>query len=216
MGWTLAPGTGFCEVGRERVFLDLRRDKYIALEGENRSTFERLRAGAPNDSEAMTRLIATGLLSSCKGPHLLSPAAVHIPGRDLAATGGGFSLPMALASVLALRRARRAMEPDRIARTIESCRARRAAIAAGPGDGAAEKLAASYSACRWVNPVPQRCLIDALALDHILLSRGLRSTLVFGVRLAPFRAHCWLQNSSFVLTGTAAEARSYTPILVVA
>lgn len=55
MGWTLAPGTGFCEVGNERVFLDLRRDKYIALKGEDRAAFDRLRVGEPNDSDAMNR-----------------------------------------------------------------------------------------------------------------------------------------------------------------
>jgi hypothetical protein len=73
----------------------------------------------------------------------------------------------------------------------------------------------AYAANRWIDAIPQRCLIDALALDHILLSRRLRSQLVFGVRLSPFRAHCWLQTSATVLTGTAAEARNFTPILVV-
>lgn len=217
MGWTLAPGTGFCEVGSERVFLDLRRDKYIALRGEDRAAFDRLRVGEPNDSDAMTRLVATGLLSRCEGPHALDPASTDIPCRDLAAAGSGtFSLPMAVGAAFALRRARRGMGPDRIGRTIEAARARRSAMQKDCAGETAERLAASYAANRWVNPIPQRCLIDALALDHILLSRGIRTTFVFGVRLAPFRAHCWLQTASTILTGTAAEARSYTPILVVA
>jgi len=217
MGWTLAPGTGFCEVGSERVFLDLRRDKYIALKGEDRAAFDRLRFGEPNDSDAMTRLVATGLLSRCEGPHALSPPSTDIPCRDLAAWGDGtFSLRMAIAAAFALRRARRCMGPDRIGRTIATARARRSAMREGRDEDAAERLAGSYAANRWVNPIPQRCLIDALALDHLFLSRGIRTTFVFGVRLAPFRAHCWLQTSSTILTGTAAEARSYTPILVVA
>jgi len=56
--------------------------------------------------------------------------------------------------------------------------------------------------------------IDAIALDDILLRRGLAATLVFGVRLTPFAAHCWLQTAETILTGTAAEARNFTPILV--
>lgn len=42
MGWQLAPGTGFCEAGGELVFLDLTRDKYLALRGEDRAAFDRL------------------------------------------------------------------------------------------------------------------------------------------------------------------------------
>ncbi len=44
-----------------------------------------------------------------------------------------------------------------------------------------------------------RCLIDALALDRILLSRKMRAMLVFGVRLNPFGAHCWLQTTDAIL-----------------
>lgn len=216
MGWTLARGTGFCEVGDELVFLDLARDKYLALRGKDRAALERLRASEPNDSEMMTRLVATGLLARCDGPTSIEPAAVEIPTRDLAAAeDNGFSLRMAITAGLALRWARRAMRSDRIAATIEQAHRRRSLIEVPRDDRTAEGLAAAYATNRWINVAPQRCLIDALALDRILLSHGLVSTFVFGVRMAPFRAHCWLQTSSVVLTGTAAEARNFTPILVV-
>src|SRR3546814_8754799 len=52
---SLAPHTGFCETGGELVFLDLVRDKYLALRGEDRAAFERLRAGEPNDSDKIGR-----------------------------------------------------------------------------------------------------------------------------------------------------------------
>lgn len=216
MGWTLAPGTGFCETGGELLFLDLARDKYLALRGEDRAAFERLRVGELNDSDAMTRLVDTKLLARCDGPTSLDPATIEVPSRDLAsAADGRFSLRMAIAASLALHRARRGMRPDRISATIAEALRRRAGQDGPADDKAVEAVATSYAANRWINPVPQRCLIDALALDHILLSRGIASTLVFGVRLAPFRAHCWLQTTSAVLTGTAAEARNFVPILVV-
>lgn len=216
MGWTLAPHTGFCETGGELVFLDLARDKYLALRGEDRAAFERLRVGEPNDSDMMTRLVATGLLGRCDGPTSIEQASVEIPSRDLAAAGyNGFDLGMTVAAGLALRRARRAMRAERIAQSIKQARRRRSMIEQECDENAAEATASSYAANRWLHPVPQRCLIDALALDDIMLARGLRSTLVFGVRLLPFRAHCWLQTSSVILTGTAAEARNFVPILVV-
>lgn len=215
MAWQMAPGTGYCEVGGELVFLDLARDKYLLLRGSDRAAFERLRAGAPNDSEAMSRLFRTGLLAKGDGPASLSPASVEIPTRDLEAFDAPFSLRMALSAAAALRWARRSMQPHHIAGTVEVLRASKRRVGVPGAEAAAIDVASRFAACRWVMSVPPRCLIDALALDRILLSRGLAVSLVFGVLLHPFRAHCWLQTPERVLTGSAAEARTFTPILVV-
>lgn len=47
-----------------------------------------------------------------------------------------------------------------------------------------------------------RCLLRSIALQHLLARRGCESTLVFGVRLHPFQAHCWLQEEELVLNDT--------------
>jgi hypothetical protein len=216
MAWQMAPGTGYCEVDGELVFLDLARDKYLMLQGANRAAFERLRAGAPNDGEAMSRLVRTGLLAKGNGLASLNPAAVEVPARDLGEFDAPFSLGMALSAAAALLWACRSMQPHRLASTVEDLRASKRRIGVPGADAAARDVALRFAACRWIMPVPPRCLVDALALDHILLSRGLATSLVFGVLLHPFRAHCWLQTPEHVLTGSAAEARSFTPILVVA
>src|SRR3546814_14101887 len=120
MGWTFAPHTGFCETGGELVFLDLVRDKYLALRGEDRAAFERLRAGEPNDSDMMTRLVATGLLGRCDGPTSIEPASVEIPSRDPgAARHIGFDLSMNVAAGVAVRRARSDMRSARNAQQGE-------------------------------------------------------------------------------------------------
>ncbi|MGN7929317.1 lasso peptide biosynthesis B2 protein [Sphingopyxis sp. 22461] len=213
---TLAPGTGFCETAEELVFLDLARDKYLSLRGQDRAAFDRLRRGEPNDGGAIARLVATGLFVSTNGPGSVEPAAIDVPTRDLAAVSHeSFSPRMALSTAFALRWARRAMRPEQIGFTIEAVRARKAGVGPSAADGEIEIVSARYAAARWLNPVPQRCLIDALALDHILLARGLASTMVFGIRMSPFKAHCWLQSPSAILTGTAAEARNFVPILVI-
>lgn len=214
MGWQLAPGRGFCETGGELVFLDLARDKYLALRGEDRAAFDRLRSGEANDSEAMTRLVDTGFIARCDGPRSIDMTRVAVPARDLAAgPEEGFSPSMAFAAARSLRWAKAAMRPERIAATVANLGRAKARVRNDPATAA--KLAARYAACRWIIPVAPRCLIDALALDRILLAQGLHATLVFGVRLGPFAAHCWLQSEESVLTGTAADAGNYTPILAV-
>ena len=215
MAWQMAPGTGYCEVGGELVFLDLARDKYFSLKATDRVTFERLRAGLPNDNEAISRLIRTGLLTEGSGAAPLNPASVEIPIHDLAGSEAPFSLRMALASATALQWARRSLQPHRLAGTIETLRVSKRRIGVPATEAAAADVASLFAASRWLMPVPPRCLVDALALDRILLSRGLAVSLVFGVLLQPFRAHCWLQTNERVLTGSAAEARNFTPILVV-
>ena len=214
-GWTLATGTGFCEVGGELVFLDLARDKYFSLRGADRAAFDRLRAGEPNDSEAMMRLERTGLIMPSRTSTSIGPTEIDVPEDDLMATEGRTGLRMIATAACALRWARRAMRPEHISATVVRLSERKRAVGVPGAEAAAVSVAAAYAASRWLNPIPPRCLIDALALDHILLARGIVTSLVFGVRMSPFNAHCWLQTPETILTGSAAEARNFTPILVV-
>lgn len=216
MGWQLATGTGFCEVGGDLVFLDLTRDKYFSLRGADRAAFERLRTREPNDGEAMDRLVRTGLIVRSERSTCIEQTSVEVPAADLMALEDGRPSPrMTLSAAFALRWARKAMKPDRIAATALRLAERKREIGVAGAEEAAIRIAASYAACRWLNPIPPRCLIDALALDHILLARGLAVSLVFAVRTSPFNAHCWLQTPETILTGSAAEARNFTPILVI-
>ncbi|KAB2850500.1 MAG: hypothetical protein F9K41_16570, partial [Sphingopyxis terrae] len=158
MGWQLAPGTGFCETGGELVFLDLARDKYLALRGEDRAAFDRLRSGEANDSEAMTRLVDTGFLARCEGPRSIEMTRVEVPARDLAAVSDeGFSPSMALAAARSLRWAKAAMRPERIAATVANLGRAKAGARKDPATAA--NLAARYASCRWIIPVAPRCLI---------------------------------------------------------
>lgn len=215
MSWMLAPGVGYCETGGELVFLDLARDRYFAMRGDDRAAFDRLRSGAFNDSDAMTGLVKTGLLVRSDGSRGLDPASVTVPARDLSAADDSFSLTGGVSAALALAWARRAMRPARIAATISELSKAKCRVGGEAAEEKATHLAARYAASRWIVPISPRCLVDALALDRILLRRGLAATLVFGVRTSPFAAHSWLQIPETILTGTAAEARNFTPILVV-
>lgn len=215
MNWMLAPGIGYCEAGGEFVFLDLARDRYFALRGDDRAAFERLRSGTFNDSDAMTGLVRTGLLARSQGRGSLDPTYVAIPSRDLSACDDGFSMAGGIAAARSLYWARRAMRPNRIGATVAGLAEAKQRIARPKREDEIVAVAARYAASRWIVPISPRCLVDALALDRILLKRGLAATLVFGVRTNPFAAHSWLQSSDTVLTGTAAEARNFTPILIV-
>ena len=58
------------------------------------------------------------------------------------------------------------------------------------------------------------CLFDSLCLVHFLAQFRHFPLWVFGVKLEPFGAHCWVQNEDTVLNDTVEVVRQYTPILV--
>ncbi|MDP3749276.1 MAG: lasso peptide biosynthesis B2 protein [Phenylobacterium sp.] len=64
-------------------------------------------------------------------------------------------------------------------------------------------------------PVKPICRLDAVALCIFLNRNGLDADLVFGVRLDPFHAHCWVQRGEAVLNEAHDGVLKYTPIMVV-
>jgi len=215
MGWTLAPGVGFCFAGDKLIVLDLRTDRYLALRGDRRAAFERLRARAPNDGEAMTALVSTGLFVRCDAETRLDPPDIVVPRADLGDRPRERPvMGMIMATARHLYWARRAQTSHRIARTVADLLNRKRVLAAGEDGAAIVDIATGYASARTLIPIPPRCLIDSLALFRLMLHRGFAPALVFGVRPEPFAAHCWLQSSERILTGSADDAHNFTPILV--
>lgn len=60
-----------------------------------------------------------------------------------------------------------------------------------------------------------RCLFDSLCLIEFLATFGHFPQWVFGVKAAPFGAHCWVQKDRCVLNEHVECVRSFTQILVV-
>lgn len=59
------------------------------------------------------------------------------------------------------------------------------------------------------------CLRDSITLLEFLAYHRVYPTWVFGVRMAPFAAHCWVQQGSVVYTDSADHVRTFTPIMLV-
>lgn len=60
-----------------------------------------------------------------------------------------------------------------------------------------------------------RCLFESLLLIEYLARYRIFPDWVFGVHMAPFNAHCWVQYGDVVLNDTLEHARSFTPIMAV-
>jgi hypothetical protein len=59
------------------------------------------------------------------------------------------------------------------------------------------------------------CLFDSLALINFLAGYGIYPTWVFGVKVRPFCAHCWVQDGNFIYNESLQNAHHFTPIMTV-
>jgi hypothetical protein len=59
------------------------------------------------------------------------------------------------------------------------------------------------------------CLFESLVMLSFLSHYGIHADWVFGVRLRPWLAHCWLQRDGVVLSDTLDHVNMFTPIMVV-
>ncbi|PXA86225.1 lasso peptide biosynthesis B2 protein [Nostoc sp. 3335mG] len=87
--------------------------------------------------------------------------------------------------------------------------------AAGLHQDRAVAFAQAYDRARLRIPISRICLRDSAALFALLSRRGIDCQLIFGVQLDPFKAHCWVQSGSTILSDTLDSARSMRPILTI-
>ena len=86
-----------------------------------------------------------------------------------------------------------------------------------PAEGGAEvrdavELARRFlRARRWL-PHRANCLTDSLALLIFLKRHGASASLVFGAKLDPFAAHCWLQAGPTLLNDRLDRIEGFTPV----
>jgi hypothetical protein len=75
------------------------------------------------------------------------------------------------------------------------------------------RLFAVFQRLRPYYPRPYLCLFDSLALVHFLSRFGLFPDWVFGVKVAPFGAHCWVQINDVLVNDIPDNVTSYSPIM---
>ena len=200
-------------LGDETIVLDLARDAYLSapaalFDDAVRACIDRsaalpaaLAALSPSGNEGARRIwtlahAGRSALATAPAAHADADDAVHVFAASARAALRLTALP--LRSVVMHARARKP---------------RLSAADAAPGRAARE--AVRFHRWRPLFPRPYRCLFDSLALLDFLAMRGLAADWVFGVRMSPFSAHCWLQAGDTLLDADIEETRCRLPIMVV-
>lgn len=224
--YALSPHATYCEVSGALVFLDARNDRYLMLDRRQAALFHRLRGEADSESVSALakRLVSSGILIQRREQTgTLDPFRWATPNStisDLETAGfsdaflstGTFRMAQAFAVCLAFKRTTHISSILSAARSWKMNAASKSATIGVSIDAVVYRFNtlsplfySSYDAC----------LFRSILLLRYLTLHGVLADLVFGVRLSPFAAHCWIQHRRKVLNDHLESAASFTPILAV-
>lgn len=228
----LAEHVFVCSADGHLVFMDLRQDRYFCL---NRRTSlllqsiviaskSRDRAESPastKDKALIIRALADrGILASIDSSGKPLEFTQHrLPERSLGRPSSAvtntlnwrFGRSFLWASLLTSYQLRRASIETTV-RTVVQRRTRGTDVQA---EVPLVDLVHVFLLLRPFYPREYLCLFDSLCLIHFLAQFRHFPRWIFGVKLEPFGAHCWIQDDDTVLNDTVEVVRQYTPVLVV-
>jgi len=206
----------FCEIGGQRIFLDLRADRYFGLPAAAEAAFAALlQEAGPQSSAELDALRRSGLLVEAPDGGPIEPTRHPAPASSLIEEADlplGVNLPVVAEVLLLVLRARCMVKRKRLEPDLGASRDLQPPRLSQP-----ERRDAAIGAflrARRLIPIVPNCLYDSLALRRFLRRRSIDVDLVIGVKLHPFAAHCWIQDGTTVLNDSLGSVREFEPILV--
>ncbi len=209
MTFVLRAGVHAAMVGDALILLDLEKDDYLFLPGAA-DAVAKGESGAleVEDAGVAGILDAVGLLG--KGPVMPGKPLPERPSVSVIHEPAGYppTLRMWLDGLLAALAVRKARKSAGVKDYL---------ALAGEADGdrnpvrVAQAARAFWRMAPWL-PIEGECLLRSALLMRFLQRRGLEADWVFGVRLWPFTAHCWVQLDGVCLNDDVERLTSYTPI----
>jgi len=236
--YALADHVFVCLNGEHLVLLDLKEDRYWALEAAQTAGLGSLVPGwpvtaadgtagvagpSPEATEAVDVLKGRGLLTEGIPPGKdATPVTSVTPTKELICdteTSAGPRRGSWMAFFVASTFAKFALRVWPFERVIQRVRRRKQLMASKAGRfdiERARKLVEAFARYRvFLFSSKNECLHDSLALIEFLARYGIYPDWVFGVQTRPFAAHCWVQQQDVVFNDTVEHVSGYTTIMVV-
>lgn len=229
-----------CLSGDHAVLLDLRKDRYLAVDLRHAAGLKQFILGWPIDIPSenhhsstdpvapdltVRQLLEQGLLTSNPGegkeatPVTVPPATGEVNG-DTYDGRPQIRLRDLLNFFRATIATAFALKVLPIARVVSELQKkyRSRNLSTYPSRSAAS-LRELVAIFHYLKPYAfsgrEKCLFETLALINFLLRYRIATTWVFGVQTGPFAAHCWVRHGDMVLNDTVHHVRDYTPIMTV-
>ncbi len=232
----------FCLADQHYVFLDLRSDKYLCLGRADTDAIKGLMNGQMNghhrtdehsvgiqlgdttnsDPNAVMRaLLQEELLTGdATQGKALRPVLVDTPKVSARQNTDKPQSAISPAHVWNFFAASLAASADlrwgSLERTVHKVEARKLAQvgnATAVDKAVVTDLFGIFRALRPYYIRPYLCMFDSLALLHFLARYNVYPRWVYGVKLEPWGAHCWVQAGDLVVNDLVDNVRDYTPIM---
>lgn len=210
------------------MFLDLQKDKYLCLSDKYsdviRDLIEDEKPKSPANHAVIDVLLQTGLIEKQhSGRKASRRLLLSAPNASLLDSNAGLSCTVRPSHVWAFFRSATLASASLRWRTIEQTvhyvtRHRPRHPIAGTSSAdiiVVAELKAVFQQLRPFYPRAYLCLFDSLSLLLFLATFDIFPRWVFGVRLKPFCAHCWLQLGDWVVDDRLDNVRPYSPIMCV-
>ena len=215
MNNVLRDGLSFCRVGEQFVFLDISHGRYFALSGANNAAFADWLAGHKVQSDAQNQLLASGILIRSEAAEELNQGVnIDIPEMCLSHSAVA-EMAITLRAVVELTRAKASVKHDTLPDIIAALRLQPSPTFAVAAFRAAERVSAALQRAGRIISTRDACLAKSISAMRMLSGRDSSAKMLFGVRLHPFIAHCWVQNEYGLITDHFDHVESFTPILVI-
>ena len=224
MSYQLREDLSCCEVDGHVVFLDLAQDRYFKLSSDNEATFRCFLTHRDLPDEQVRKLRKLGILIKGRNaaiPTIQRPSLSAFE-QSIVITESRLGIKVILEVMTIVWSTQRQLKSRALSAVIGdivSLRCSRSdlhgATRATPSEDGLMSLATEFSHARAYVPIEPSCLLDSLSLVRFLARRGLPASIVFGVTLVPFAAHCWVQAGEIVLNDTLSNANAHTPIRAV-
>lgn len=214
----------FCYRGDAVVFLDLERDDYMFVGAEGASALRGLSSLDPSlmtaeQRAALNELLEGGLLTTDRtagrpvAPTVSALATTPLLDDEPPQVRVTLRHVWNFFSACTLAAAR--LRWGHLHRTIDRVQRRKAQHAPTVDIDRSRELVAVFRRLRSLFPRRYLCLYDSLALMEFLAHYGVYPSWIFGVRLEPWAAHCWVQEAGYIFNEDIEEAAGYTPVMVI-
>lgn len=203
----------FCFIEDRAVLLDLEADRYFLLAGEPCRVLLQAMSGRL-DTRRQFQFPSLGSRPMfVSGPNGVRPVEAEKPAGSALETPGVSQLSLGVTSVVTAQyRSSITLKICGLRCTIAQWRALRPAFPRRTDINEAIALSRFFAAKRALVPLRRGCVPDSLALMRFLWRRGYDADLLFGVRLDPFAAHCWVQCLDQVLSDSLSNVADFTPV----
>ena len=213
----------FCLADGHYVFLDLRHDEYMCLGREETQEFRKMLDGSRplGDDSVIVRTLLDKDLFVRNEADGKQPVPQTVESASASLMIGSADRPRpAINPVYVLRffaaagKASWNLRFQPIEATVRNVERRKLANRKlAPDRRRVIELFSVFQTLRPYYPRPYLCLFDSLALIHFMAQFRVYPEWVYGVKLEPWGAHCWVQSDDLVVNDIVDNVNGYTPIM---